>query len=519
MHILRSLYAACAVLIFMFMVLFSRKIVLLNADLGRHLVTGSVLIEQITAGASLESLWEHPVLHTNYYSYTQPDFPVSNHHWLFGLLARLVAGDSDSLVGLSIVNTLLCLAAYLVAVAIGVRQKTPSWLVLLVGILALPLFTHRVEVRPESVSLFLTALYTGVLFFTSKQEKLLGQVVSVAVLVLLQVFWANVHLFFILGPALAGAFLLRALAAGKQRVYFAVLVVLLVLASAITPHGWETLLVPITILHDYGYPIAENQSTWFMFSTGFHREYYAYVSILTLFVVGIVAFSFRLRPPKRWITSWRLFFVALATVFAVLTHVVNRMSPLLGIFLMIVLLQHGTVIWQHWGDRVAKILRNSVTLSVVSGVACLWLILWARAGALPTSPEVIGFGAYPDLETSAQFALDRQLSGPIFNNYDSGGYLLYYLYPQHSIFIDNRPEAYETAFIKDVYIAAQQDEVVWQQLLDEYKFQTIYFYALDMTDWARPFLAKRLQDPEWEVAYYDQLSIILTRTAPELLPE
>src|SRR5438128_2309762 len=45
-------------------------------DLGRHLKNGELLLSPAAS----------QILHTNFYSYTQPDLKFVNHHWLAGIV-------------------------------------------------------------------------------------------------------------------------------------------------------------------------------------------------------------------------------------------------------------------------------------------------------------------------------------------------------------------------------------------------------------------------------------------------
>ncbi|MCA9399075.1 MAG: hypothetical protein KC618_04955, partial [Candidatus Omnitrophica bacterium] len=79
------------------------------------------------------------------------------------------------------------------------------------------------------------------------------------------------------------------------------------------------------------------------------------------------------------------------------------------------------------------------------------------------------------------------------------------------VFVDNRPEAYSTAFFQEQYIPMQEDEAVWKKFDQQYRFNVIYFYRLDLTPWAQPFLIRRLEDPLWAPVYVDDFTIILLK--------
>jgi len=55
------------------------------------------------------------------------------------------------------------------------------------------------------------------------------------------------------------------------------------------------------------------------------------------------------------------------------------------------------------------------------------------------------------------FFKENNLQGPIFNNYDIGGYLIFNLFPQEKVFVDNRPETYSSEFFQEDYIPMQED--------------------------------------------------------------
>ncbi len=117
----------------------------------------------------------------------------------------------------------------------------------------------------------------------------------------------------------------------------------------------------------------------------------------------------------------------------------------------------------------------------------------------------------PGVNGSAEFFKKNNMEGPIFNNYDIGGYLIYHLFPKERVFVDNRPEAYPSSFFKDIYVPMQEDEAVWKKMDQRYQFNAIYFYRHDMTPWAQPFLIRRIQDPGWAPVFVDDYTLILLK--------
>src|SRR5262249_2541808 len=74
------------------------------ADLGRHLKNGEIL---------LQGSWQdkQAILHRNFYSYVEKEFPFINHHWLSGVVLYLL-WRLFSFEGLTIIYAVLVSAAF-----------------------------------------------------------------------------------------------------------------------------------------------------------------------------------------------------------------------------------------------------------------------------------------------------------------------------------------------------------------------------------------------------------------------
>ena len=120
-----------------------------------------------------------------------------------------------------------------------------------------------------------------------------------------------------------------------------------------------------------------------------------------------------------------------------------------------------------------------------------------------------GWGVAADSLGSAGFFLQTGLTGPIFNNYDIGSALTFWLSGREKVFVDNRPEAYSVSFFNDLYKPMQLEAAVWENARKKYGFQSIYFAYTDSTPWAQQFLARILADKDWSLVYFDAYAVIL----------
>lgn len=123
------------------------------------------------------------------------------------------------------------------------------------------------------------------------------------------------------------------------------------------------------------------------------------------------------------------------------------------------------------------------------------------------SPEK-GFGLASGNSSAAEFIKKNRLRGPIFNNYDAGGYLIYYLFPDERVFVDNRPEAYPDVFLKQVYTPMLLSENVWNDFDSLMGFQTIVVRkSMDISF----FVNARSRDPQWRCVFDDPFFVIFIK--------
>jgi hypothetical protein len=99
-------------------------------------------------------------------------------------------------------------------------------------------------------------------------------------------------------------------------------------------------------------------------------------------------------------------------------------------------------------------------------------------------------------------------SGPLFNLYDWGGYLIWKLNPQTPVFIDGRADLYGE-FLMRQFADTYGLKGNWQETLQTWRIRTV----LVNPDSA---LAVALRNaPDWEVGYSDSQAIVFERFAPQ----
>ncbi|MDD5482386.1 MAG: hypothetical protein PHP98_01855, partial [Kiritimatiellae bacterium] len=106
---------------------------------------------------------------------------------------------------------------------------------------------------------------------------------------------------------------------------------------------------------------------------------------------------------------------------------------------------------------------------------------------------------------SADFIAQNKLPGPLFNDYLSGGYLVWALPPPYKVFIDPRYGPYVSAGVWQDYLALMTGGGL-RMLDDKYRCNT----ALVMNG-NRRLIDRFLKSPEWGLAYFDAAGAVFLR--------
>lgn len=480
---MRSLFglmlAACCVFFL------AHRIDLTTADLGRHIKNGELTLQ--TAA----------VLKTNFYSYTNEGFPAVNHHWGSGFLFFLIH-QWAGFTGLSLFYLILSAATFVLFYDLARRQS--GWpCAFVLACLAIPLLSQRVEIRPEGFSYFFCALFFWILSGW-KDSRLKNS--WLWALPICEIFWVNTHIYFFFGPWLLGVFLLERPLNRQLLLIF----ILTCLATLVNPFGIHAALFPAQIFTNYGYKIVENQSVWFLERLKFNIPNLVVFKI----VFGVLMASFLavfIRDRK----NFPLGHFLLALPLSAMGWLALRNFTIFGFFSIPLIA--GNIKTFFGGARLAG--RRQVFGALILSVLIVSWNLHRQKDRNQFSLNSWPLGLVDGVNASAEFFLRENIKGPIFNNYDIGGYLIYHLFPKERVFVDNRPEAYPAAFFKEVYIPMQEGYEAWTKAQTKFNFNAIFFSHRDATPWGQKFLIDRVNDLEWAPVFADQFAIIFLKRSAQ----
>jgi hypothetical protein len=104
---------------------------------------------------------------------------------------------------------------------------------------------------------------------------------------------------------------------------------------------------------------------------------------------------------------------------------------------------------------------------------------------------------------ATEYLKSSDLSGPMFNSYNWGGYLILNL-PDEPVYVDGRTDLYGNDFLQRyLQTAVGGDE--WRETLDEYDIRLVFVEA-------QSGLARHLRDePGWTLNHEDDLAVIFSR--------
>lgn len=462
----------------------------------------------------------------NVYSYTEPDHSFANHHWLYGVVVYILHKTvSWSGMVLFKVIFMLFMFAWLFYITL---KKNDFWLVAFFSIPTILILISRTALRPEIFSYFLVVTY--LYFLTDLQDNPKHN--RVWLLVPLQIFWVNTHLFFPIGILFVAGFLFQNIILNFRDLKKSLVVrklgailLLLCLVIFINPFGLRGALFSLQVNSDETFPVGPaeigtipevlaREQGWDALSASVFLKL---VSLLAIsFVAGVI---FRIKSKKDIFAGNFIFYFIASVGASLISYFVIRGLPLFGLIFLPAICSNlnGPFLrfkekLQSFSPKLSRPLGGASVL--VLGLVLIGLTAFGQKKVMARTEEGVGLAKWS--ESSANFFIENDIAGPVFNDSDIGSYLIYYLYPREKVFTDNRfGDAYSAEFFREKYLPLIQDEEKWREGMEKYSFNVIFFYHYDNVEGARDFLFRRINDDKWAWVYADPYAVILLKVAPE----
>ena len=481
-----------------------QKVNLSRADIGRHIKNGEIMVD---------TSWSEKmeVLNTNFYSFTENNFPFVNHHWLSGVVFYFIF-ILGGFKGLSFFYIFLSCLSFYILFRIA-KNEAGLEVASILSILVLPIITQRAEIRPEVFTYLFLASFFYILWKWTKEEiteeSKLRDKKYLFLLPILMLLWINLHVGFIFGFLLLGSFWISEFVnfcktKKIKRIKWLTLISLFsAILSLINPFFIKGLFYPFRIFENYGYLVLENQSISFLenlnITNGLH-----FGLIKFLYTLALLSFALPLfvkKDLRKFPIQNLIIFVATS----IWSYFAVRDFPIFSLLFLPIVAYNIGFFFSKNENNIGKNL--SITFLVITLV---WFSLTSFS-RIKEKESSFGIGLMPKVNAAVEFYKYQNIKGPIFNNYDIGGYLIFHLFPEEKVFVDNRPEAYSVDFFQKIYVPAQEKREEWLKLDQKYNFNSIFFSHLDLTPWGQNFLIQEVSDFAWAPVFADEYNIIFLK--------
>lgn len=423
-------------------------------------------------------IWAHgAVPSVDPFSHTLAGSPWVAHEWL----AELILAGAYGAAGWAGVVALgaLAVAASLAILMRALEHVVPLKVALGATALAFYLMAAHLTARPHVLALPILVAWAAALVRARAEDRAPGY----AVLPLMTL-WANLHGGFVVGLGLAGVFAVEAIWNAPSEIFrkaaalrWGRFVLGVAAASLLTPQG----------IAGWWFPFQLTSSGFALDYVGeWHAPALGLFEPLELWILAFAAFalSIGLRAPLI-----RCILVAGFVVMA-LSH--TRNAELLAVLAPLLL-----------ADSAARSLGSRPAAPAASPRA--WALL-ALATVAMTGIAVFRGYAHdnPAIAPKAALAAAARagLAGPVLNDYDFGGYLIF---EGIAPFVDGRIDLYGDAFMRDYAAALAAEGGALPRLLQRYR---VAWTLLKPTS---PATAALDRDAGWERVYADASAVVQRR--------
>ncbi|NQT22818.1 MAG: hypothetical protein HQ579_05180, partial [Candidatus Omnitrophica bacterium] len=460
-------------------------------DVWLHLKTGEHILKTKT------------IPHHDIFSYTVPGKHWIDHEWLSQVIFYSTY-NAFGPNGLIVLRVFIIAGTFLLLFLFGYRKEN----YLLVSILLLAvlfLSEGRFMIRPGLFTIFFTALFLVIL--TRYRSTRLLYVLPVA-----QLFWVNLHGYFFIGVLFMLVYSIVEIIKKKdhfsKRLITATLLV--VAASFINPYGWKGAMYPVLTLFGYikgDHTVFLNRISELRPLITQNKIRLPYLIMPWLKIIIIVSgLSFLVNFRKTNISNFIIYIIALAialktsrniAIFSIVAYVVT-ISNINDIY--------DTSIKFTRFRKIEKLLKILFAITLVLFMSTL---LFGNLKREYYSFEQKKFKkfyldtssfSYP--EKAVDFIKENNIKGNILNDFNSGAYLIWRLFPEKKVFIDGRTEVYGPEFFKECE-KIFQDKKKLKKITSRYKINCILItYVLNMPI-PKSILKFLYEHEDWALVYLD----------------
>ncbi|MDP2684443.1 MAG: hypothetical protein Q8P20_05300 [bacterium] len=490
-------YIIVALLLLWYGFLLIRPINIFDSDIGRLISNGEIIFNSF--GDQINSVSN--IFNSNFYSHTNSEYPFLNHHWGSGVIFYLI-WKNFGFIGLHVFFILLTFITFLISFFIAYK-KSNLLIASTISFFLIPVLSLRSELRPEIFSYFFLIIFLWILQKYKDNPK---KYILLYILPLLMIIWVNIHIYYIFGLILIFLFLFDSIinktSGGASYKKLALISFTLLLAGMLNPNGISGLLYPLHIFANYGVLVKENISILSAFQLGLISSSIFIIFVTSIIFSTIIFIILFLRRHKKII----YLDLAIIILFTSLAWLVVRGLAMYALLVIPVL-----------SGALSKVITDSKPVrnwnknrKILLTVSIILLTLLINKNNILTAPSKFGFSDIDSESRIAKYIIDNKISGTVFNDFNTGSYIIFHLYPNIKPFVDSRPEAYPIDFFKNTYypiFEENDEEATWTSISNEYDLSLILLKNNEITN---KFIKRRAIDPAWDIEFF-QDDVILFR--------
>lgn len=450
------------------------------------------------------------IIHTDPFAYTREGQPyLAIHEWFAQVILSLVF-DFGGALGITILRIVLVSGTFALLLFIDPKR---AWVnAILIGFSAASI-RHAIADRPQLFTFFLftLVLFCCIQFLQIESYRRRKRILFFFPVILLA--WSNLHgAASLLGVALLGWLFLQKLAdevfhpkkrslVHVQELWWMLgMLALSLVALLLTPSGVGNITYLLSLQSDR---TTEYISEWQRapFTIYFSRTWF-----LWLFAIVSVAIG----------RKNLLFSIFTLIGIGYLSCTAVRHEPLI-IFVTLGIIFHQlryTDVWHRFLHTVTS--QRIIFLFLLLGLLSSLILHIYRTGFdAKRQFQLFGIGTFEIGKYAYDFIEQQGLQGPMFNNYDIGGYLLFRGAPERKVFLDGRNVDYGFAYMQKA-VEADRDPRLWQELTAQYGFTyAVIEYGSQSFRDPIPYVDHLDRDPAWALVYLDDWVAVYARRIPE----
>ncbi len=487
-----------------------------DLDIWLHLKTGEFILQnKIIPGKDI-------------FSFTLNAKPWLDHEWLFQAISYLIYNkwQAEALISF---QCYIIILSFLVLFLMG-RKKIKSYMAAGVFLfMAAYACVSRFNIRPDIISMLFFSLFLYLLRFHIDKK-------IIWLLVPIQVFWVNFHGYFFLGPAVILLFILAESLRRKCKflpwqwkeefaldgaVYKRLKIVFffVVLMCIFNPRGWEGAFYPFGVFKEI---ISGRNQVFFKYIQELRPTFQAnnYLGniyyLLILFCLSLMLVNFK---------KLKLIELFLVIFFFLFALTVRNVAFFAFVGYLVIISYMGQTI-RRVSAKVKLEIRSGQALHflIKSGLAIFFIAwIWLRINAIVHDGYYdfaknkfislisgVDERRYP--KGAVDFVLSNNINANLFNDLNSGAYLIGRAYPKRRVFIDGRTELYGLEFFRQYQDMMQAKAQAFESITNKYNITAI---LLSLASDSLPEIISYLyKNPQWKLVFFDDSGLVFLKNTP-----